>query len=35
MYDMAVLITETEAHNILEKAGSFVRLIREELSGDT
>jgi uncharacterized protein (UPF0332 family) len=31
IYETAGLITETEAHNILEKAGSFVALIREEL----
>ncbi len=31
IYEIAGLITETEAHNILEKAESFVALIREEL----
>jgi len=33
IYDMAGLITETEARNILEKAESFVKMICEELSG--
>jgi uncharacterized protein (UPF0332 family) len=31
IYETAGLITETEAYNILEKAESFVVLIREEL----
>ena len=31
IYETAGLITETEARNILEKAESFVTLIREEL----
>ena len=31
IYEIAGLITETEAHNILEKAESFVAIIREEL----
>src|SRR4030042_6192791 len=31
IYETAGLITETEAHNILEKAESFVVVIREEL----
>ena len=31
IYEIAGLITETEARNILEKAESFVTLIREEL----
>ena len=31
IYETAGLITETEAHNILKKAESFVAMIREEL----
>ena len=31
IYEVAGLITETEAHNILKKAESFVAMIREEL----
>ena len=31
IYEIAGLITETEARNILEKAGGFVGLVREEL----
>ena len=31
IYETAGLITETEAHNILEKAEGFVAMIREEL----
>ena len=31
IYEIAGLITETEARNILEKAESFVAIIREEL----
>jgi len=32
IYDIAGLITETEARNIMEKAESFVKLIRDQLS---
>lgn len=31
IYEIAGLITETEAHNILKKAEGFVAIIREEL----
>ena len=31
IYEIAGLITETEAHNILEKAKGFVAMIRKEL----
>lgn len=32
IYDVAGLITETEARNLLEKAEEFVKLIRGRLS---
>ena len=32
IYDVAGLITETEARNIMERADNFVKLIREQLS---
>ncbi len=35
IYEIAGLITETEARNILEKAESFVAIIREELKKAT
>ena len=35
IYDVAGLITETEARNLFEKAEGFVKLVREELPGPT